>query len=122
MFKRYTELAALPEEERVSRLLMMADAEYDLPKATLRTFTISRLSVWLKLEPEIARRISDSYDAAMRKVPGLQTSRWADMARTLAKEFPREEQQRLVELIPSVFRGVSLDAPAKKRWWAFWEW
>ena len=73
-FSVITELATLPEEERVSRLLMMAEAEYELHKPTLRTFTISRLSVWLMLEPEVARRISGSYDAAMRKLPGLQTT------------------------------------------------
>jgi hypothetical protein len=121
MLQRYTELAAVPEVERVSRLLLMADAEYELPVDKLRTFTVSRLNVWLMLEPEVARRISDSYDAAMRRVPGLQTTRWVDLAKTVAKEFPRAEQERLVALIPAVFGGVELvkPAPAKKRWWPF---
>jgi hypothetical protein len=97
MLQRYTELAAVPEVERVSRLLLMADAEYELPVDKLRTFTVSRLNVWLMLEPEVARRIS------------------------VAKEFPRAEQERLVALIPAVFGGVELakPAPAKKRWWPF---
>lgn len=124
MLQRYTELAALPEEERVSRLLMMADAEYDLPDYKLRIFTISRLSVWLRLDPEVARRISDSYDAAMRRVPGLQTTRWVSLAEKLAKEFPREEQEQLFALLPGVFGGLKPDrpAPAKRRkrpWWPF---
>ena len=121
MLQRYTELAALPEEERVARLLLMADAEYVLPNDKLRTFAVSRLNVWLMLEPEVARRISDSYDAAMRRVPGLQTTRWVVLAKTLAKEFPKSEQERLVALIPSVFGAVQLvtPAPAKKRWWPF---
>ena len=121
MLQRYTELGALPEEERVSQMLMMADAEHDIPNAKLRIFTISRLNVWLMLEPEVARRISDSFDAAMRKVPGLQTTRWVALAKSLAKEFPMGEQERLVALIPAVFGGVKLaePAPAKKRWWPF---
>jgi hypothetical protein len=121
MLQRYRELAPLPEEERVNRLLMMADAENELPKDKLRTFTLSRLNVWLMLEPEVARRISDSFDAAMRKIPGLQTTRWLGLAKTLAKEFPTEERERLIALIPAVFGGVDLvePAPAKKRWWHF---
>ena len=118
MLQRYTELAALPEEERVSRLLMMADAEFDLPHGKLRTFTASRLSVWLTLESEVARRISDSFDAAMRKIPGLQTTHWVSMANELAKGRSIEEQERLAALLPSVFMGVKR-TPAKKRWWPF---
>ena len=121
MLQRYTELGALPEEERVSQMLMMADAEHDIPNAKLRIFTISRLNVWLMLEPEVARRISDSFDDAMSKVPGLQTTRWVALAKTLAKEFPVDEYERLVALIPAVFGGVkqAKPAPAKKRWWPF---
>jgi len=118
MLQRYRELASLPEVMRVSRMLTMADAEYDLPEDKLRTLTISRLNVWLMLEPEVTQRISDSYDAAMREVPGLESTRWIAMAKTLAKEFPREEQERLIALIPAVFGGVR-PAPAKKRWWPF---
>ncbi len=121
MLQRYTELAALPEEERVSRLLMMADAEYDLPQKKLSTFTASRLSVWLMLDPEVARRISASYDATMCKIPGLQTTRWVAMATQLAKGRSKEEQARLAALLPSVFTGLKGLKPTtpKKRWWPF---
>lgn len=131
MLQRYTELAALPEEERVSQLLMMADVEYDLPKEKLRTFTASRLSVWLMLDPEVARRISASYDDAMRKIPGLQTTRWVAMASQLAKERSNEDQARLAALLPSVFVGLKPASPKKRsqvwrfasqqvhRWWPF---
>lgn len=123
MLQRYTELAALPEDERVSRLLMMADAEYDLPKKKLSTLTASRLSVWLMLDLEVARRISASYDAAMRKIPGLQTTHWVAMANQLAKERTKEEQARLAALLPSVFIGLKPGGPkpgrVKKRWWPF---
>jgi len=118
MLQRYTELAALPEEERVSRLLMWADAESNLPNDKVRTLTLSRLSVWLMLDSEVAQRISTSYDEAMRQVPGLHTTRGIVMAKMLAPELPTEERQQLAARIPSVF-GSSEPAPAKRRWWPF---
>ena len=118
MLQRYTELAALPEEERVSQLLMWTDAESDLPNDKVRTLTLSRLSVWLMLDSEAAQRISASYDAAMREVPGLHTTRGIVMAKMLAPELPTEERKQLVALIPSVF-GSSEPAPSKRRWWPF---
>ena len=134
MLQRYTELAALPEEERVSQMLMMATAEYDLPDDKLRTFTISRLHSWMMLDQEVARRIAASYDTVMRKMPAQEAWRRVSMVQTLAREFPAEEQAQLVEIIPSVFGGLKEvlsaqriqpatpagpSATAKRGWWPF---
>ena len=50
MANRYRELATLPEEERVSRLTEMERAVYELPEEKIRSFSITRLRVWLDLE------------------------------------------------------------------------
>ena len=130
MLQRYGELANLSEEERRSQMLAMAGSEYDLPADKLRTFTIFRLQVWLQLEPEVAQRISASYDAAMQKMPGLQAMRRVALVQTLAREFSSQDQERLVALMPNVFGGLkevisphraeeAQPAPAKKGWWPF---
>ena len=135
MVQRYTEMAALPEEERMSQMLMMAAAEYDLSEDKLRTFTVSRLSVWLSLDREVARRVAASYDAVMKKMPGQQAMRRVGVVQTMAREFPAEEQAQLIELIPDVFGGLkevltrqhaqeamaASSASVKKGWWPFWK-
>ena len=134
MLQRYTEMAALSEEDRASQMLTMANAEYALPDDKLRTFTVSRLSVWLALDLDAGKMIADSYDTAMRVLPGPQAMRRVSMVQTLADEFSKEQQQQLIALVPGVFGGLKhiLSMPtvqtvvpstpsetAKKGWWPF---
>lgn len=135
MAQRYKEMAALSEEEMLSRMTAMVRAEYDLKDAELRVFTLSRLRTWLKLDEDTARKIAASYDAAMRKMSGPAAMRRVAMVQTLARDFSREDQQQLVELMPNVFGGlkdviqpfssrpapppVEAAAPAKRGWRPF---
>ena len=134
MLARYTEVAALPEEERQQRLRAMAEAEYALPDELLRPFTKSRVRVWLQMEPEAARTVARSYDRVMERMPGPVAMRRVAIVQTLAREFPQEDQQRLRDLVPGVFVGRdrqaqmavdsppprAVEQPRKKPWWAFW--
>lgn len=137
METRYRELAALPEEERVSRLTEMERAVYELPEEKIRSFTISRLRVWLALEQDLGQMISKSYDEVTNKLPGPIAMRHIALVQTLSREFSGEDQDRLRSLFPRIFgalpplRTVAADlsaaapsqpasAPAKKPWWAFW--
>ena len=133
MFQRYTELASLSEEARRSRLLAMAKAEYALPDAKLRTFTLSRMRVWLKIDPENAKKMAVSYSAVMNQMPGPAAMRRVALVQTLAREFSLEDREKLVALAPGVFAtrpssvagvfGVtpsSTTVSSKKPWWAFW--
>ena len=131
MLQRYTELSALPEGEMASQMLTMAKAEYDLPDDKLRTFTISRLSVWLAMDAEAVQQIATCYDDAMKLMPGPQAMRRVSMVQSLADEFSREQQQQLIAIVPEVFGGLkeilsmpniqSVPVPAseKKGWWPF---
>ena len=137
MLRRYTELTTLSEEERMSQMMGMAVAEYELSEANLLSFTLSRLSVWLSVEPEMARQLSASYDAVMLKIPGRHAMRRVSSVQTLAKEFSLEQQTQLIDLLPDVFGGLedailarsrlqnlatTPTAPAaqvKKSWWPF---
>jgi hypothetical protein len=135
MRERYTALAALSEDERRHRMRAMAQAEYDLPDGQLRSFTVSRLSVWLGLEPDVARQIATSYDAVMMQMPGPVAMRRVGIVQTLAREFPPEDEERLRDLVPGVFVGQphrvvtgatpqpsAASAPPQRDrpWWAFW--
>ncbi len=133
MFQRYTELASLSEESRRSRLLAMAKAEYALPDAKLRPFTLSRMRVWLKIDPENAKKMAVSYSAIMNQMPGPAAMRRVALVQTLAREFSLEDRERLVALAPHVFASrpafaaevlsgtpSSTTASSKKPWWAFW--
>jgi hypothetical protein len=140
MLERYAELAALPEEERVTRMLAMAYAEYDLPYDELRDFTISRLNSWLTLDAEVAQRVSNSYDVVMHKVPAEQAMLRVGLVQTLARAFSTEERARLVDLNPGVFgpddpvvltsrsqrRQSAMSSAAhptrpKRSWWQIWK-
>jgi uncharacterized protein (DUF2342 family) len=140
MVARYTELAALSADERLARMLAMARAEYALPDDELRTFTLSRIRAWLRLEPETARTTASTYDAAMQRMPGTAAMRRVAIVQTLARELPAEDEERLRELVPGVFAGQphavavrrahepspapppAPPAPAvKKPWWKFWQ-
>ena len=135
MRARYLELAALSEEERCKRLEAMAQAEYALPDDKLRSFTASRLRVWLGMDLEPVRMVASSYDTIMRRMPGTIAMRRVGIVQTLAREFSTGDQGRLRALVPGVFgeRPVTpsvaagsppsqaATAPKKKAWWAFWQ-
>lgn len=110
MKQRYVEVARLPEAELQARMLRMAHAEYALADAALRTFTLSRLKVWLELPEESARKISASYDSVMQKMPGQAAMRRVSMVQTLARDFSPEDEARLRLLIPGVLGAL----PAKQ--------
>ncbi|MSQ32793.1 MAG: hypothetical protein EXR59_06210, partial [Dehalococcoidia bacterium] len=69
MKAQYLELAKLGEEERVNRLFAMAQSEYALNDEKLRSFTTSRMHVWINLDVPTAKMIIASYDHAMDKMP-----------------------------------------------------
>ncbi|MBI2856332.1 MAG: hypothetical protein HYX93_05745 [Chloroflexi bacterium] len=135
ILERYRELAALPEEALRSQMEALVPQEYELPDNKLRAFTISRLRSWLALEPEEAKKIATVYDSIMRqKMPGPQAMRRVSTVQTVARDFSREDQNRLMELVPGVFAGARLGvtppvyrpeptptAPAKQSrgWWPF---
>ena len=133
MLQRYTEMVTLPAEESASQMLTMATAEYALPDDKLRAFTLSRLSTWLDMDTEATKSIAASYEAAMIKMPGPQAMRRVSMVQTLADEFSREQQLRLIAVIPTVFGGLKemIEMPpiksvaavptasTKKGWWPF---
>jgi hypothetical protein len=138
MVARYTELAALSEDDRRERLKAMARAEYALPDDKLRTFTIARMRSWLQLEEEQAQRVAGSYDAVMQNMPATIAMRRVALVQTLALEFSAEDEARLRRLMPRIFAGAPSrttglgDAPpplpgsrtegaARSRpFWAFW--
>ena len=115
MVQRYTELAILPEEERTSQMMEMAMAEYSLADAKLRSLTLSRLSVWLSLDTEMAQKLASSYDAAMLKLPGQHAMRRVALVQTLARDFSPEQQVQLVTLLPDVFGGLKEALLASQR-------
>ena len=131
MLKRYSELADMPEEERRSHMLAMADVEYELSDAKLRIISISRLQVWLKMDPEVAERVCNSYDSVMKKPTAQKAMRQVSVASTLARFFSPEDKKRLLSVFPDVFGPpiqtlpadevppVASSKPAKKGWWPF---
>lgn len=134
MEARYTELAALAEETRRSRLLPMAQAEYALSDDALRRFTMSRLQVWLHMDQEMAKKIAESYDAVMTQLPATAAMRRVALVQTLARNFSPDDQARLRTLLPRVFAGAGEAAQArtrapepaaapamKKAGWQFWK-
>lgn len=136
MRDRYQVLATLSEDDRRRELRAMAQAEYTLPDELLRPFTLSRLRVWLQLEPDVAQQIASSYDAVMTTMPGPMAMRRVGVVQTLAVEFPPEDEERLRALAPGVFAGqphrivsgvaappaaVAAEPARKRPWWAFWK-
>ncbi len=136
MQKRYEELAALPEDERKRRLKAMEEAAYNkLSEDKLRSFTLSRMQVWLRMDPEMVQKVSHSYDAFIDEAPGPIAMRHVAVVQTVVREFSPEEHERLRSLFPRVFGALpstaavhavvrpeeAAKAPAKKPWWAFWK-
>lgn len=130
---RYTELAALPEDERRSRLRAMMQSEYALADAPLRTMTLARLRALLSMDADASRVVVASLDSVMNTLPGSAAMRRVSLVQTLAPEFSPDEQHELRERMPSVFGDrprtemLGGGAPATplperpaKPWWAFW--
>jgi len=132
---RYKELFALDEDERRGHMRSMAEAEYALEDETIRPFHLSRLRVWLLMDPEIIRTIGASYDAVLDQMPGEVAMRRVGLAQSLLKAFSLAEQEQLRSVLPRIFgdrgtatsswrpstaAGFSSRPIAKKPWWAFW--
>jgi len=135
MQARYTELAALSEEERRGRLAGMAKVEYVLPDDKIRAFHLTRLRVWLSMDPTMIQSVAASYDAIMDQLGGDVAMRRIGIVQTLAKSFSATEQEQLRVLLPRIFgdRGTATSSwgantspglvtrrPVNKPWWAFW--
>ena len=131
MEARYKELIDLPEEHRTKQLASMEAAVYDLPSDTLRSFTVSRLRVWLKMDHDIAQKISRSFDTITDEMDGDRAMKHIAVVQTMAREFSLEDQARLFRLFPRIYGALAPlvdileSVPAttiatQKPWWAFW--
>lgn len=103
MAQRYTELTSLPEDQRVTRMVAMARAEYALPYEKLREFTMSRLRTWLKLDEKVAVPVVAAYDKAMLQMSSTSAMHRVALNQTLARDFSEEDRDRLSKLIPTGF-------------------
>lgn len=131
---RYKELFALAEDERRGRMRSMAAVEYSIEDDKIRPFHLSRLRVWLLMDPAIIQTISASYDAVLDQMPGDVAMRRVGLAQSLIKAFSQTEQEQLRSVLPQIFgdRGTAASSwrptadgflarpRAKKPWWAFW--
>ena len=135
---RFNELAGLPLEERQRRLRTIAEVEYSLPDVELRLLTLARLRSLLHMDSERASSVITAYDAVMQKMPANAAMRRVGLVQTLVIEFSAEDDERLREMIPTVFAGaprrsLGLETDSsdsaftvtsgvkKRRWWAFWQ-
>ena len=121
MVIEYAELAGLAEEDRIGRMQALADSVLDLPATQRRDFTLSRLKVWLRLEPEAATKVAATYESIAAGLSGDRADAHMSLVRELVGEFSPEEQDRLIALDPTVFGGAPTLAqstsPEKKKWW-----
>ena len=120
MIAEYTELAGLVEEDRVGRMQALAESVLDLPGTQRRDFTLSRLKVWLRLEPEAAAKVAATYESIAAGLSGDRAEAHMSLVRELVGEFSPEEQDRLIALDPTVFGGALTLGQAtttKKKWW-----
>ena len=115
MKQRYTELAKLPEDQRISKLVEMARAEYTLVAEKLRESAISRYESWLLLDPEAARQIARDYDTAMLQMNSSAAMHRVALAQTLAREFDAEARERLDSIIPEHFGTFAAEAQARSK-------
>ncbi|HLF80025.1 MAG TPA: hypothetical protein VJB57_21305 [Dehalococcoidia bacterium] len=135
MASRYTELAAMSEEERRSKMEAMVRAEYSLPDEKLRPFTVSRMRTWINLGDDVAKPIAFTYNEVMQHMPATIAMKRVSLVQTLVIEFTPEEEGRLRELAPGAFAGApsrktGLERPEdsdlqtqvgkKKPFWKFW--
>jgi hypothetical protein len=135
MLTRYLELAGISQDERKGQLRGMANAEYALPDEKLRSMTVSRLRILLQMDAEQAKTVNGDYDAVMSEMPASVAMRRVGLVQTLVADFTAEEEERLREIMPTVFGGAPrrktglevepsmFAAPekSKRAWWAFWQ-
>lgn len=114
MAQRYAELASLPDDQRLAKMVAMARAEYALPYEKLREFTMSRLRAWLKLDDKVAALAIATYDKAMLQMSSTSAMHRVALNQTLAREFTEEDRERLSKLIPAGF-GTFVQSVNKPR-------
>ncbi|MBM3945027.1 MAG: hypothetical protein FJ317_05990 [SAR202 cluster bacterium] len=123
MKQRYTELAKLPEDQRISKQVEMARAEHSLPSDKLREFTLSRYRSWLLMNEEAAKQTALDYNTAMYQLPSTAAMHRVALAQTLGHEFSEEDRERLNTINPIGFgtfliqaqdRGKVLGKPTEK--------
>lgn len=111
MSERMRRLASVDEEERVRELEAMVLAEYALPDASLREFTVHRLRAWLELhaqDPGQSRALASAYRLVFQRVPADIALRRASVVQSVAREqLTAEELTELDELIPDVLEPVA---------------
>ena len=106
--QRFGELVGLSEEERRSQMWPLIRAEYALDDPKLRVFTLSRLRVLIRMDPEAAKGVATTYDRIMAEMPGPDAMRRVAVVQTVYREFKENEQELIVKLIPGVVAGARL--------------
>jgi len=133
--QRYGELASLSDVDFRNQITGMVAAECDLPNDKLWALTVSRLRVWLRLDPELVKRLWSASEAAAEMMSADQAMRRTGVMQALHKHFEREERDQLTAIVPAVFGGVrdydwgsrsetapkrrASQGPKKKWWWPF---
>ncbi len=138
MRRGFEELASLPEAERQARIRPMLQTLYvTLSDDQLRSYTISRIRVWLQMDSAMVDTLAKSYDIVIDSMPGPIAMKHITLVQTLSHQFSLEEQDRLRVLYPRVFGALPSVAPVrqpaavkdtpaatpapKKSGWKFWK-
>jgi hypothetical protein len=112
MRRGFEELARLPEAERQTRIRPMLQTLYtNLSDDQLRSYTISRMRVWLQMDAAMADTLAKSYDIVIDLMPGPIAMKHIALIQTLSREFSLEEQNRLRAMSPRVFGVLPSVAP-----------
>ena len=129
------QLPYLDDSDREREVERLIRAEYSLDDQRLRSASLARLRSVLAQDDEGARKIAETYDTVMNRMPGDIAFRRAAVVQTVARhEFSVEEEARLRSLIPNVLgekpSEVSVETPGpqepvheypRQRWWMFWQ-
>ena len=107
MRRRFEAIASLPPEARAEELRQIASQELGSSDETLRALAAARLRSWLELPPDAARTIGAGYDEAVRGLSGDLALRSTMFAQSIVREFPLAEQRQLAEVLPSVATQVA---------------
>lgn len=127
------EVIALGDSEKSAGIEQMVMAEYALPEAALRSFTVSRLRTWLAIAHDDlvgAISLARGYDAAFDKLGAAMAMRRSSLVQAVARHDLKDgELEGLFDLIPSLVRQVPrrpvvtryYEKPEpKKAFWKFW--
>ncbi len=130
--KRYTDLAAMLEEERRNQMRAMVQALYTLPDDKVHAFTKSRLRAWARMEDDAVKRVAASYKVVMDERPSQEAWRRVTMVQSALKDLTPDERTRLQSLLPQLVPAATTtfkpltptppEEPAsakKKGWWPF---